>query len=61
MRIGNLSHCNFIIIRLLNRKDYEIGEETYGPIINLYDDNAYNFLIKIYEFLTKNKVPEVFS
>lgn len=36
-----------------------MGEETYGPIINLYEDNAYHFLIKLYEFLTKNKVPEV--
>ena len=32
-------------------------DDDYGPIINLYQDHAYNFLIKLYEFLTKNKVP----
>jgi hypothetical protein len=37
---------------LLKKKEFILTEDDYGPIINLYKDNAYNFLIKLYEFLT---------
>ena len=37
-----------------------LNEEEFGPIINLYEDHAFNLLIRLYEFLTKNKVAEVF-
>jgi len=48
-----------LILSLLKKKEFSISEEEYGPIINLYQDNAFNFLIRLYEFLTKNKVAEV--
>lgn len=47
--------------RLLKKKEFVLSEEEYGPIINLYEDHAFNFLIRLYEFITNKKVVEVSS
>ena len=50
----------FVMLYLhICEKEFNLNEQDYGPIINLYNDYAYNFLLRLYEFITKNKVTDL--
>jgi len=46
-----------VISKILNKKEFPLSKAEYEQIYNYVPDVGYKFLLKLYEFLTKRKLP----